>query len=97
MTATILEGDTLAAGDPRTVAISVAKAKLSELIDEMYTSGTPVVIRRRNKPAAVLVEVAEYEQLSELRDTVRNVQIRKALQGELYDLDEVIAGLGLGL
>ena len=79
------------------VAISEAKTHLSALVDEVRMTREAVVIHRRNKPAAVLVEVNEYRLLSRLRDTVRTEQLQRTLQGELVDLEEVIAGLDLGL
>ncbi len=83
--------------DVKRYAISAAKARLSELVDEVRTAGTHVVIHRRSKDAAVLMSTAEFEELIKLRDTYRTAKIAQALKGEKYDLDEVIAELDLGV
>ena len=83
--------------DVKRYAISAAKAKLSELVDEVRTAGVHVVIHRRSKDAAVLLSTDEFEELIQLRDTFRAAKISQALKGEKYDLDEVIAELDLGV
>jgi len=73
-----------------------AKAKLSELVDEVRTTGKAVVIKRRKKPAAVLIGVDVYEEFMEIKDTIRTERLRRALKGKRYDLEKVIAELNIG-
>jgi prevent-host-death family protein len=81
----------------RSVAIAEAKAKLSSLVDEVRTSRKTIEIRRRDQPAAYLVEVEMYKRLQGIEDSVRSEQLRQALRGERHDLDEVLASIDLGL
>ena len=73
-----------------------AKARLSEIVDEVRTTGKAVVIKRRKKPAAVIIGVDEYEDFVEIKDTIRTEKLKRALKGKRYDLEKVIAELDLG-
>jgi prevent-host-death family protein len=81
----------------RSVAIAEAKAKLSSLVDEVRISRKAIEIRRRDQPAAYLVEAEMYKRLQGIEDSVRSEQLRQALRGERHDLDEVLASIDLGL
>ena len=79
------------------VALSSAKAKLSELIDEVRTGGESIVIQKRNKEVVVLVEMEHFQRMQGLEDHFRSVQLRNALAGKTYPLREVLAELDPGL
>lgn len=77
----------------RQVALSEAKAKLSELVDEVRRLRNPIVIQKRNTPAAVLVEMDAYRRLQEMEDRLIALQLREALRGKKYPLRKVLAEL----
>jgi prevent-host-death family protein len=77
----------------RQVALSEAKAKLSELVDEVRRLRTPIVIRKRNTPAVVLVEMDAYRRLQEMEDRLLSLQLRDALKGKKYPLRKVLSEL----
>lgn len=81
----------------KTVRLSEAKAKLSELVDEVRTGGTSIVIQKRDKNVAVIVEHEHYQRLQLLEDRMRSLRLREALKGKTYPLKEVLAELGLGV
>jgi prevent-host-death family protein len=81
----------------RKVAISEAKAKLSEFVDEIRMGHQPVVIQKRDKDAAMLVDVAEYRKLEAIADTVKALELRDALKGRMTPLEKVLAELHLDL
>ena len=49
----------------KTVPFSEARARLSELLDEVYASRDHVVITRNGRPVALLMSLDEYESLEE--------------------------------
>ncbi len=77
----------------RQVALSEAKAKLSELVDEVRRLRNPIVIQKRNTPAAVLVEMDAFRRLQEMEDRWLALQLREALKGKKYPLRKVLAEL----
>jgi prevent-host-death family protein len=81
----------------KSVAIAEAKAKLSSLVDEVRTSHKAIEIRRRDQPAAYLVEAEMFKRLQGVEDSVRAYQLRQALAGPMHELDEVLAAIDLGL
>jgi prevent-host-death family protein len=74
----------------RQVALSEAKAKLSELVDEVRRLRNPIVIQKRNTPAAVLVEMDAFRRLQEIEDRMIALQLREALKGKKYPLRKVL-------
>lgn len=66
----------------RQLGISEARANMTEVIAEVRLLGRPVVLTRREKPQAVLVSVADYEQAKTLR---RLAQMLKAEDPDLYE------------
>lgn len=54
----------------RTLPISEVKARLAELVTGIEEREEEVVVTRRGKPAAVLVNYAEYERLKETLDVL---------------------------
>jgi len=77
----------------RQVALSEAKAKLSELVDEVRRLRNPIVIRKRNTPAAVLVEMDAFRRLQEMEDRLIALQLREALKGRKYPLRKILSEL----
>jgi prevent-host-death family protein len=61
--------------------VSEFRAKAAELIEQIKTSGRPLVLTQRGHSAAVVLDVAEYQKMVEEIDLLRDV--RTALdQGE---------------
>lgn len=81
----------------KTVALAEAKSQLSSLVDEVRTSREAIEIRKRDRPAAYLVEAETYRRLQGVEDSVRAEQLRRALTGPKYDLADVLASIDLGL
>lgn len=78
------------------VSVSDAKTRLSEIVDEVRTkSSHAVVIQRRDKPVAALVEIGEFQRLRELEDRLISEELRKALKGPKYPLRRVLEDLDL--
>lgn len=81
----------------RQVALSEAKAKLSELVDEVRRLRNPIVIRKRKTAAAVLVEMEAFRRLQEMEDRLLSLQLREALKGKKYPLRKLLSELEGGL
>jgi prevent-host-death family protein len=75
------------------VRLAEAKAKLSELVEEVRRERNPIVIQKRDKPAAVLVEPEVFRHLQESEDRLMALQLREALKGKKYPLRRVLAQL----
>lgn len=81
----------------KSIAIAEAKANFSSLVDEVRTSHKAIEIRKRDQPAAYLVEAEMFKRLQGIEDSVRAEKLRRALQGRTYTLEEVLAEVDLGL
>ena len=87
----------------RTVPFTEARARLSELLDELERRHEHVVITRNGRPAAVLVPAGEQEALEETLEILQDEGILDALReseedvkaGRLTTLREVRRELGL--
>jgi prevent-host-death family protein len=87
----------------RTVPFTEARAKLSELLDELERRHEHVVITRNGRPTAVLVPADEQEVLEETLEILQDEDILTALReseedaraGRLRTLREVRRDLGL--
>jgi prevent-host-death family protein len=75
------------------VRLAEAKAKLSELVEEVRRERNPIIIQKRNTPAAVLVELDAFRRLQENEDRMLALQLREALRGKKYPLRKVLAEL----
>ncbi len=82
----------------KTLSLSEAKMKLSELVENVYSTDEEVVITRNGRPAAVLVSPEEFEGWKETIEIKSNpelmAEIKKGLSGlknkaSLYSLDEL--------
>lgn len=80
------------------LSISEAKMKLSELIENVYSTDEEVVITKNGRPAAVLVSPEEFERLKETIEIKSNLdlmsEIKKGLSAlkkktRLYTLEEL--------
>jgi antitoxin YefM len=88
----------------KTVPFTEARARLSELLDELETRHEHVVITRNGRPAAVLVSADEQEVLEETLEILQDEDLLQALReseedvraGRLTTLREVRRELGLG-
>ena len=87
----------------KTVPFTEARAKLSELLDELERRHEHVVITRNGRPAAVLVPAGEQEALEETLEILQDEGTLDALReseedvkaGRLTSLREVRRELGL--
>ncbi len=77
------------------VALSTAKEKLSELVDDVRHGHADVIIRKHDKPVAALVEIERYRRMQELEDRFTQLELKAALRGKQYRLDEVLSELGI--
>jgi antitoxin YefM len=88
----------------KTVPFTEARARLSELLDELEARHEHVVITRNGRPAAVLVSADEQEVLEETLEILQDEDLLQALReseddvraGRLTTLREVRRELGLG-
>jgi prevent-host-death family protein len=87
----------------KTVPFTEARAKLSELLDELESRHEHVIITRNGRPTAVLVPADEQEALEETLEILQDEDILEALReseedvkaGRLRTLREVRRELGL--
>jgi antitoxin YefM len=88
----------------KTVPFTEARAKLSDLLDELETRHEHVIITRNGRPAAVLVSADEQEVLEETLEILQDEELLQALHesdedvksGRLTTLKEMRRELGLG-
>ncbi|MBW2336011.1 MAG: type II toxin-antitoxin system Phd/YefM family antitoxin [Deltaproteobacteria bacterium] len=82
----------------RTLSLSEAKMKLSELIDRVHSTDEEVVITKNGRPAAVLISPDEFESWKETitikSDSDLMGEIEKGIQAlkkdsKLYTLEEL--------
>jgi prevent-host-death family protein len=82
----------------RTLSLSEAKMKLSELIDRVHSTDEEVVITKNGRPAAVLISPDEFEGWKETitvkSDSDFMKEIRKGISAlkkerKLYTLEEL--------
>ena len=83
----------------KTLSLSEAKMKLSELIENVYSTDEEIVITKNGRPSAVLVSPDEFENWRETADIKSDVdlmnEIRKGLlalktKSKLYTLEELL-------
>jgi prevent-host-death family protein len=87
----------------RMIPFTEARARLSELVDEVESRHEHVVITRNGRPAAVVISLAEYEALAETLEILQDEELLRALResdddvkaGRVSTLDEVRRELGL--
>lgn len=79
------------------VAVSEARSRLAEVIEEARRSGEPVSVTRRGRRIAVILDSEAFDRLVDIADDVED---RRALHAARADddyvpWDEVKAALGL--
>ena len=87
----------------KTVPFTEARARLTELLDEVTERHEHVVITRNGRPAAVVLSSDEYAALAETLEVLEDDEALQALgeseadvrAGRVYSLDEVRRDLGL--
>lgn len=82
----------------KTLSLSEAKMKLSELIENVYSTDEEITITKNGRPAAVLISPEEFENLKETIEIKSNLdlmnEIKKGLatlskKTKLYTLEEL--------
>jgi antitoxin YefM len=86
--------------DMKTLPLSEAKAKLSELVEKLHTNDEEVVITKNGRPAGVLVSPEEYESWKEteavradrslMQEIRKGVLTLKRCKTKLYTLEELL-------
>ena len=87
----------------KTIPFTEARARLTELLDEVNERHEHVVITRNGRPAGVMLSSDEYEALEETLEVLEDNNAVEALResetdvraGRVYSLDEVRRDLGL--
>ena len=87
----------------RIVPFTEARARLTELLDDVEARHEHVVITRKGRPAAVVISPDEWDAIEETLDVLQDEQTLAALResdedvktGRLVALDEVRRELGL--
>lgn len=80
------------------VAVSEARNRLAEVIDESRRSGEPISVTRRGRRVAVIVGSEEFDHLVATADDVEDRRELAAARADddYVPWDEVKAALGLG-
>ena len=87
----------------RTVPFTDARARLTELLDEVNERHEHVIITRNGRPAGVVLSNTEYEAIVETLEVLGDDEALDALReseadvqaGRVYPLDKVRRDLGL--
>ena len=83
----------------KTLSLSEAKMKLSELVDKVHSTDEEVVITKNGRPAAVLVSPGEFESWKETIEILSSPDLMEEIRGglaslkqgsKLYTLEELI-------
>jgi antitoxin YefM len=90
-------------GVAKTVSFTEARARLTELLDEVNERHEHIVITRNGRPAGVVLSSDEYEALTETLGVLEDEEAMDALReseadvraGRVYALEEVRRELGL--
>lgn len=80
------------------VAVSQARNRLAEVIDECRRSGEPVSVTRRGRRVAVILDSDAFDRLVDIADDIEDRRELEAARAEddYVPWDEVKAALGLG-
>ncbi len=70
----------------RTLSLSEAKMKLSELIENVYSTDEEVVITKNGRPSAVLVSPDEFESWKETFEIKGDADLMSEIKRGLSDL-----------
>jgi len=72
----------------KTLTLSEAKARLSELVATVEQTEEELVITRNGRPAAVLISTEEFESLQETRDIQRDPTLMQEIKQGLAQLEK---------
>lgn len=84
----------------KTLSLSEAKMKLSELVERVHTTDQEVLITKNGRPAAVLVSPDEYDSWKETLEIKRETDLMREIEkglsslkgkSNLYTLDELFS------
>ena len=78
----------------KAVPLSDAKARLSQLIDNVRRTAREVVIKKHDTPVAVLVGIDRFRHLEDLENRMRQAELRGALKGSKFRLEDVLREIG---
>ncbi len=70
----------------KTLSLSEVKMKLSELIENVYSTDEEIIITKNGRPAAVLVSPEEFENLKETIEIKSNPDLMKEIKKGLLAL-----------
>jgi prevent-host-death family protein len=70
----------------KTLPISEVKARLPELVTGVEEREEEVVVTRNGRPAAMLINYAEYERLKETLDVLSDPELMKQIQQSLAEI-----------
>lgn len=81
----------------KSVAMAEAESRFSSLVEEIRNSheAIEIVDHKSGESAAYLIEAETFKRLRGIEDSFRALRLRHALSGPMYDLEEVLADLGL--
>jgi PHD/YefM family antitoxin component YafN of YafNO toxin-antitoxin module len=74
----------------KTIALSEANARLSEIVDDLRHDLQDVAIEMYGERVAALIESRRYERLRDLDDAETRLELRAALRGRKYRLEHVL-------
>jgi antitoxin YefM len=72
----------------KTLTLSEAKARLSELVAAVERTEEELVITRNGRPAAVLISADEFESWQETREIQRNPALMQEIKQGLAQLEK---------
>jgi prevent-host-death family protein len=64
----------------RTVTISEAKVRLSQIVDEVYKTHDSITIFKDGEPETVLISIQEYESLVETLEVLSDPELMEAIR-----------------
>lgn len=82
----------------RTIGMTEAKSKLSELVGQVAYGGQQFILERRGRPMAVLISLEEYRRLQELEQAARAqplpLELRQRQERQVSEARRLRARLG---
>ncbi len=72
----------------KTLTVSEAKARLSELVANVQQTEEELVITRNGRPAAVLMSAEEFESLKETQEIKKDQALMKEIKQGLAQLEK---------
>jgi antitoxin YefM len=69
---------------PQTLSIAEAKARFPELVADVEERDEEIIVMKKGKPAAVLVNYSEYERLKETLEVLSDPQLMQQIRSSLH-------------